>query len=117
MTAVIVPDLRTGFPRSGRAMLGGYAWVARLADKARAHKAGLAGDYVAYCPLSLGFLEHLRVPRQDFEARVDSEFSDGALVEFLNSRVSEADRQAANRWMLDEHAQELDEQDREEGRK
>lgn len=32
MTAVVVPDPRTGSPRSGRAMLGGYAWLARLAD-------------------------------------------------------------------------------------
>lgn len=97
-------------------MLGGYVWLARLADKARARKAGTAGEYLAYCPVSLGFLERLHVPRQDFEAHIDSDQTDEELVAFLDSRVSDTDREAANRWVLEDNAEDLREQDAEEGR-
>lgn len=110
------PDLRTSFPRSGRTMLGGYVWLARLADKARARKAGTSGEYEAYCPVSLGFLDRLHVPRQDFEARINSDQTDEELVAFLDTRVSDTDRETANRWVLEANAEDLREQDAEEGR-
>lgn len=116
MTVDNSPDLRGAYPRSGRTFLGRYAWLARLADKARAHKAGTAGDYVAYCPLSLGFLERLHIARQDFEALVDSGYKDEQLVEELDRRVTDNDRESANAWILVENAADLHEQDVEEGR-
>ena len=116
MGTVVAPDLRSRYPRSGRTFLGRYAWLARLADKARAHKAGTAGDYVAYCPVSLGFLERLHIPRQDFEAFIDSGYSDEQIVREFDRRVTDTDREAANHWILVENAADLHEQDVEEGR-
>jgi hypothetical protein len=67
---VFALDLTQAPPRPGRQMLGGYAWLARLADKARAEHAGTVGEYVAYCPLSMGFLRAAGVSRDDFDALV-----------------------------------------------
>lgn len=117
MAAITAPDLRSGYPRSGRTFLGRYAWLARLADKARAHKAGKAGDYVVYCPVSLGFLERLHIPRQEFEALIDSDYSDEQLADAFDRRVAGNDREAANHWILVENASDLHEQDVEEGRR
>lgn len=109
-------DLRTAFPRSGRSALGGYAWLARIADKARAEEAGTGGEYIAYCPLSLGWLERIGISREDFHARIRAGASDGELVDFLDERATSAHKAAANRFIMETMASHLDEQDAEEGR-
>ena len=46
---VTAPDLTTTSPRSGRDRLGDYAWLGRLADKARAESDGKSdAQLVAY---------------------------------------------------------------------
>ena len=110
------PDLTATPPRSGRDMLGRYAWLARLADKVRADHAGNAGDYVAYCPLSTGFLERAGVSVADFDALIRNGASDADLTRHFDAQVSDAQRDAANRFVLDEMKSHLDEQDAEEGR-
>jgi len=109
-------DLTTAFPRSGRQELGGYAWLARLADKARAEDAGTAGEYVAYCPLSLGWLQHVGVPRAAFNERIRAGATDDDFVAFMNERVSREQKFAGNQYVLEQMASHLDEQDEEEGR-
>lgn len=113
---VSAPNLSTTPPRSGRDMLGRYAWLARLADKARADHAGTAGDYVAYCPLSTGFLTRTGVSADDFDKVVRDGASDAELVAYFDAHVSDAHRDAANRFVLETMASHLDEQDAEEGR-
>jgi hypothetical protein len=108
-------DLTTSFPRSGRTLLGGYAWLARLADKARADASGKAGDYIAYCALSLGFLSRAGVTRRDFDKLVRSGASDDELVAYFDEHVSPEHKQAANDFVLVDMASHLDEQDAEEG--
>jgi Domain of unknown function (DUF5069) len=109
------PDLTQAPPRPGRQMLGGYAWLARLADKVRAEHAGTGGDYVAYCPMSMGFLRAAGVSRGDFDALVRNGESDEQLVQFFDAHVSPEQRDAANRFILEEMASHLDQQDAEEG--
>jgi hypothetical protein len=110
------PDLTTGFPRSGRDMLGRYAWLARLADKVRADHAGTAGEYIAYCGLSTGFLDRAGVTKDDFDRLITDGASDGDLVKYFDAHVSTAQRDKANSFVLDEMEEHLDEQDAEEGR-
>jgi len=112
---VTAPDLSRTPPRPGRTMLGRYAWLARLADKARAEHAGTVGDYVAYCPLSMDFLRAAGVSRADFERLVRDGADDDALVRYFDEHVDDAHREAANRFVLDDMASHLDEQDAEEG--
>ena len=97
-------------------MLGHYAWLARLADKARAERAGTCGEYVAFCPLSMGFLERTGIPRETFEVLIEQDADDEKLVTFFDRHVSPERRQEANRYVLDEHCADLDAQDEEEGR-
>jgi hypothetical protein len=94
------PDLTTGFPRSGRDLLGRYAWLARI----------------AYCGLSTGFLDHAGVSKGDFDRLITDGASDGDLVKYFDEHVSSAQRDAANAFVLDEMKDHLDEQDAEEGR-
>ena len=111
-----VPDLTVSPPRSGRSMLGHYAWLARLADKVRSEHAGTNGEYTAYCPLSMGFLERAGVTRETFDALVDQGADDEKLVTYFDRHVPPDRREAANRYVLEEKRDSLDEQDEEEGR-
>jgi hypothetical protein len=114
--AATAPDLTKSPPRSGREMLGRYAWLARLADKVRAVHAGTAGDYPGYCPLSMGFLQYAGVTRDAFEALVEQGADDAQLVTYFDRHVSDPQREAANRFVLVECHLYLDEQDAHEGR-
>lgn len=97
-------------------MLGSYAWLARLADKVRAEHAGTQGEYVGYCPLSMGFLERTGVTRNAFDLLIAQGLDDQQLFEYFDNHVSDEQREAANRYVLEEKRQALDEQDAEEGR-
>ena len=110
------PDLNTSSPRSGREMLGRYAWLARLADKVRADHAGTAGEYIAYCGLSMGFLNAIGVSKDDFDKLISTGKSDAELVAYLDHLVDDKHREAGNTFVLDEMKSHLDEQDAEEGR-
>src|SRR5436305_12449052 len=44
-------DLTAEAPRGLDAVLGGYAWLPRMLDKARATLAGTAGSYLFGCPV------------------------------------------------------------------
>ena len=82
-------DLRSGkdFPRRGRDEYGGYMWILRAFDKARAAADGTIHDYIYPCPMDKGVFE----------------------------RVSPAQREAANDWLRTAKASNLDRQDSEEG--
>lgn len=114
-TTITAPDLSKTPPRSGRETLGRYAWLGRLADKARADHAGTAGEYVAYCPLSMGFLDRVGVSKQTFETMIAHEYDDERLVAYFDEHVTDEQRAEANRFVLDEHGGDLNKQDTEEG--
>jgi hypothetical protein len=109
-------DLDTTPPRSGHEMLGRYAWLARLADKVRADHAGTEGEYIAYCGLSTGFLDRSGVSVDDFDKLVRDGASDADLVKYFDEHVSDALRETANHYVLDDMKSHLDKQDAEEGR-
>ncbi|TAM60914.1 DUF5069 domain-containing protein [bacterium] len=115
MTHAPAPDLRTAFPRAGRVKLGDFVWIARLADKVRAQQAGTIGDYTAYCEVSHGFLERCGVTPEVFTALIRSGASDEELVRYFAMHVDPQRRDAANRWVLVDNAEDLREQEREEG--
>ena len=114
---IVAPDFSKAPPRSGRDMLGRYAWLARLADKARAEFAGTNTDYVAYCPMSRGFLEKAGVSENVFEQMIEQGATDEQLVSYFDKHVSDQNREAANRFILEDSASHLDAQDAEEGRR
>jgi hypothetical protein len=109
------PDLNTTFPRSGRERLGSYTWLARLADKARADQAGTAGEYIAYCGLSTGFLDRAGVTVNEFQQLIRDRAGDADLVRYFDEHVDAAHREAANAYVLNDMKSHLDKQDAEEG--
>lgn len=111
------PDLSKTPPRSGRETIGRYAWLGRLADKVRAEHAGTQGEFVAYCPLSMGFLERTGVTRNAFDHLILQNLSDEQLVEHFDRHVSDQQREAANHYVLEERRDHLDDRDAEEGRR
>jgi hypothetical protein len=109
-------DLNTTPPRSGRELLGRYAWLARLADKVRADHAGTEGEYIAYCGLSTGFLDRAGVSVDDFDKLITDGASDADLAKYFDEHVSDAQRETANAYVLHDMKSHLDKQDAEEGR-
>jgi hypothetical protein len=114
--ATAVRNLDTDPPRSGREMLGRYSWLARLADKVRADHAGTNGEYMAYCGLSMGFLDRAGVSRDAFDALIAGGASDDQLRKYFDEHVDDAHREAANKYVLNDQKSHLDKQDAEEGR-
>src|SRR5437867_9676342 len=57
-------DLTKEYPRSSRELLGGYAHLARMIDKARAREAGVNGPYFYPCPLDTTLLSFLAASEQ-----------------------------------------------------
>jgi hypothetical protein len=110
------PDLSSAFPRSGRELLGQYSWLARLADKVRADQAGTIGEYFAYCPISMGFLERTGITRDAFDSLIEQGADDQKLVTYFDRHVSQDQRDSANGFVLEESRSHLDAQDSEEGR-
>lgn len=110
-------DFRSGsdFPRRGRAEFGGYRWLLRLFDKARAAATGTIHDYIYPCPMDEGVMERWGITAADFDAAVRTHADDDAILGWLRERVDAAHRAAANRWLVEEKSANLDRQDAEEG--
>lgn len=63
-------DLRSQYPRSPRALLGGYVHLARMIDKCRAVQAGTEGDYIFPCPMDQALLDFIGVQAEEFAKSV-----------------------------------------------
>jgi hypothetical protein len=110
-------DFRDGktFPRRGRDECGGYLWLLRVFDKARAASDGTIHDYIYPCPMDKGVFERWGVTSEDFDAAIATRRSDDAILGWLKERAGDGAREAANRWVEVEKAENLDRQDAEEG--
>lgn len=110
-------DFRSGkdFPRRGRDPMGGFLWLARVFDKARAAKAGTIHDYIYPCPMDRGVFERWGITSREFDAAIREHQTDDAILAWLRGRADDAGRDAANRWLEQEKAENLDRQDSEEG--
>ena len=67
-------------PRSPRARLGGYAILARMADKGRAALAGTAGEYHFACPLDQMLFGFKAVQAEEVKKLLASDSSDEQIV-------------------------------------
>jgi hypothetical protein len=110
-------DFRDGktFPRRGREAIEDALWLARLADKGRAHLAGTIHDYIYPCPMDKGVLERWGISVRDFEAALASNPDDASLYRWLTAHTTPDRIRAANDWLVREKAANMDRQDAEEG--
>lgn len=110
-------DFRSGkdFPRRGREEYGGFLWLLRVFDKARAFKAGTIHDYIYPCPMDRGVFERWGISADDFNRALETCSTDAQILAWLTSRVDAQRRDAANTYLLTERLGNLDKQDVEEG--
>ena len=110
-------DFRTGsdFPRRGREAYGGYLWLLRAFDKARAASDGTIHDYIYPCPMDKGVMERWGITPAQFDAAIATRRTDEQILEWLQEHVDVAHCDAANRWLVEEKAANMDRQDAEEG--
>lgn len=110
-------DLRSGtdFPRRGRDEMGGYLWILRAFDKARAAADNTLHDYIYPCPMDKGVFERWGISVAEFDEAIKTRRTDDDIFAWLSERVDTARRDAANRWLTHDKSANLDRQDSEEG--
>jgi hypothetical protein len=113
----VATDFRSGrdFPRPGRDELGGFLWLARVFDKARAARNGTLDAYIYPCPMDRGVFDRWGITSRMFDAAIDTCESEDAVLAWVRARVTDARRDEANRWLLVEKRANLDRLDAEEG--
>jgi hypothetical protein len=113
----VATDFRSGrdFPRPGRQEIGGFMWLARVFDKARAARDETLHDYIYPCPMDRGVFDRWGITSRMFDAALDTCDTDEAILTWLRARATDARRDEANRWLLDEKRGNLDKLDAEEG--
>ncbi|HME81110.1 MAG TPA: DUF5069 domain-containing protein [Candidatus Eremiobacteraceae bacterium] len=109
-------DFRDGttFPRRGREALGGFLWLARVFDKARAKASKTQDGYIYPCPMDRAMMQRWGISPGGFTSAVSEHPSDDQILAWLSERVTPDRMQAANAWLLEQRSS-LDRQDAEEG--
>src|SRR3990172_4430498 len=77
-------DLTKTYPRPGEQLLGGYPWLARAIDKARAYNEGTLGDYIYPCPIDKELLAELGLTGEELAEIVDQSASDLDVLDQLD---------------------------------
>ena len=67
------------------ATLDGYAWLPRMIDKARHHRAGTLGDYVHPCPVDRRCLGLLGIDAEQFWVVIAEHDDDAGVLEGLRA--------------------------------
>ena len=73
---LLAQDLSKEYPRSPRALLGGFVLAARALDKCRAMVAGTGGEYHFDCPLDRMFFDFAKIDSAAFRSKVEAGATD-----------------------------------------
>ncbi|HET7559172.1 MAG TPA: DUF5069 domain-containing protein [Limnochordia bacterium] len=82
-------------PRGRDVVIGGYPWLARMTDKARAKLDGTIGDYIYPCPIDRRVLDEYGISADDFLKIVAEATDDSGVIAAVKVRqgnVLEKDR-------------------------
>ena len=95
-------DFRDGktFPRRGRDALGGFLWLPRVFDKARAKTSQTHDGYIYPCPMDRAVMQNWGISPPDFTAAIVEHSTDDQILAWLSERVPPDRMQAANSWVL-----------------
>lgn len=94
-------DLTKDYPRSPRAVLGGYVVAGRTLDKCRAVIAGTEGEYHFDCPLDQQFLEFAGISAEDFKAFVATGADDDAVAAWIGENGKKHSKEDIVKWNND----------------
>jgi hypothetical protein len=97
---LLARDLRDGkqFPRSPRAMMGGYVLAARAVDKCRALLVGWQGEYHSNCPLDQRWLNFAEIDFADFRSFIATGASDDEIAEWIDEHAKKRPRAEIVVW-------------------
>lgn len=108
---LLAPDLRNGkeFPRSPRAILGGFVLAARAVDKCRAVIAGTEGEYHSNCPLDQIWLKFAGIDYDKFRSFIETGATDEEVDAWIReqSKKSRSEIIAWNNQQRDLHLSDL----------
>lgn len=113
----VATDFRNGrdFPRRGREEIGGFLWLLRVFDKARAAREETLHDYIYPCPIDRGVFDRWGITARMFDAALLTCQDDDAILTWVRARVREERRDEANAWLTNAKRAILDRLDEEEG--
>ncbi len=94
----LAKDLTTEYPRSPRAVLGGYVLAARMLDKCRAVINGTNGEYHFNCPLDRRILDFTGIDAEAFKTYVMTGASDEEVGEWIRSHSKVQNVEDIVRW-------------------
>ncbi len=94
-------DLSENFPRSPRAVLGGYVVAGRTLDKCRAALAGTNGEYHFDCPLDNFFFDFAGITAEAFKTFVASGADDEAVAAWIQKQAKQGDEKEVIQWNND----------------
>lgn len=84
-------DLTANPPRPGSLELGGWPWLPRMIDKARAKYHGNPGSFAHPCPRDIRLLGELGISVEEFKEIIDSTGTDDeVLVRVRDLRAGKA---------------------------
>ena len=109
-------DFRVGktFPRRGREALGGFLWLARVFDKARASASRTQDGYIYPCPMDRAMMHRWGINTSEFTTAIGERSTDDQILVWLTEHSSPDRMLEANEWLLRQTFA-LDRQDAEEG--
>ncbi len=91
-------DLTLQAPTSPRTRVGGYAILARMTDKGRAHLAGKAGSYHFDCPLDNFLLGFKGVTGDDVKKLLEAGSSDEEVATWLDANGEPKTQEEITAW-------------------
>jgi len=91
-------DLSKQYPRSPRALLGGFVLAGRMLDKCRAVIAETQGDYDFDCGLDRHFLGFSEIKAEDFKAFVATGATDTAIGQWIQEHAKPKDPEQIMLW-------------------
>ncbi len=98
----LAPNLAKGeFPRSPRAMVGGYVLAGRALDKCRAELAGTIGEYHFDCPLDNMFLGFAGIKGSDLKEFVATGADDAAVGKWIEEHATKRPPIEVIKWNND----------------
>jgi hypothetical protein len=91
-------DFSKEFPRSPRALLGGYVHAGRMLDKCRAVIADTADGYHYNCPLDRFFFDFTDIDHEEFKDFVATGADDEAVAAWITENSSVKSREDVVKW-------------------
>lgn len=95
---LLAKDLTKDYPRSPRAVLGGYVLAGRMLDKCRAVLAGTAGEYHFDCPLDNFFFGFSGIKAAEIKEFIATGATDAEVGAWIEAHAAKREKIEIIKW-------------------